>query len=102
VLTREPGGTEVGERIRELQFDKGAMSGWAEGTLFAASRAEHVDRLDELREAATRDRLLAAECACEIVRASWREGEELQLSMPLALEALLMGLPSEFGAAVPA
>ena len=56
----------------------------------------HVDRLAELAADATRDRLPAAERACEIVRAAWREAEELQLSMPLAIEALLVRLRREF------
>jgi len=45
VLTREPGGTELGERIRALLLDGGHMSPWAEATLFAASRAQHVDEV---------------------------------------------------------
>ncbi len=45
VRTREPGGTALGERIRELLLDGPAMSPWAEATLFAASRAEHVDEV---------------------------------------------------------
>ena len=45
VLTREPGGTELGERIRELLLDGGTMSPWAEAALFAASRAQHVDEV---------------------------------------------------------
>jgi dTMP kinase len=45
VLTREPGGTDLGERIRELLLDGGAMSPWAEAALFAASRAQHVDQV---------------------------------------------------------
>jgi hypothetical protein len=69
----------------------------------AEAAAVHVDRLDELRVDATRERLLASERACEIVRAAWREAEELQLSTPLALEALLVRLAREFtGTAVPA
>jgi len=40
----------------------------------------------------------SAERACEIVRAVWREAEELQLSMPLAVEALLVRLRREFAA----
>ena len=42
VLTREPGGTELGERIRDLVLDGPPMSPWAEAALFAASRAQHV------------------------------------------------------------
>ena len=45
VLTREPGGTEVGERIRELVLHGPEMSPWAEATLFAAARAQHVDEV---------------------------------------------------------
>ena len=69
----------------------------------AEAAAVHVDRLEELRVDATRERLLASERACEIVRAAWRAAEELQLSTPLALEALLIRLEREFaGTAVPA
>jgi dTMP kinase len=42
VTTREPGGTELGEGIRELLLHGPAMSGWAEAALFAAARAELV------------------------------------------------------------
>ncbi len=41
-----------------------------------------------------------AEEACELVRAAWREAEELQVSTPLALEALLIRLRGELGASV--
>jgi len=42
VLTREPGGTEVGERIRQLLLDGPQMTAWTEAALFAAARAELV------------------------------------------------------------
>lgn len=42
VLTREPGGTELGERVRDLLLHSGDVSPWAEAALFAASRAQHV------------------------------------------------------------
>ena len=46
VATREPGGTEVGERIRELLLDKAAeISPWAEAGLFAAARAQLVEQV---------------------------------------------------------
>jgi dTMP kinase len=45
VVTREPGGTELGERIRELLLHGPDMTAWAEATLFAAARAELVERV---------------------------------------------------------
>jgi dTMP kinase len=45
VLTREPGGTELGERVRDLVLNGPQMGGWAEAALFAASRAQHVDEV---------------------------------------------------------
>ena len=45
VLTREPGGTELGERIRTLLLDGPQMTPWAEAALFAASRAQHVEQV---------------------------------------------------------
>jgi dTMP kinase len=45
VLTREPGGTELGEAVRALVLNGPEMGAWAEATLFAASRAEHVEEV---------------------------------------------------------
>jgi dTMP kinase len=45
VLTREPGGTELGEAVRTLVLNGPMMGAWAEATLFAASRAEHVEEV---------------------------------------------------------
>lgn len=45
VATREPGGTPLGEQIRELLLRGGDMSSWAEAALFAAARAELVERV---------------------------------------------------------
>jgi dTMP kinase len=39
---REPGGTDLGERIRELVLQGGAVAPWAETALFAAARAQLV------------------------------------------------------------
>jgi dTMP kinase len=45
VLTREPGGTEAGERIRELLLHGQSLAPWAEAALFAAARAQLVDEV---------------------------------------------------------
>jgi dTMP kinase len=43
--TREPGGTPLGERVRELLLDGDEMGPWAEAALFTAARAELVDKV---------------------------------------------------------
>jgi dTMP kinase len=43
LATREPGGTPVGEAVRNLVLHGGEVSPWAEAALFAAARAEHVE-----------------------------------------------------------
>lgn len=47
VLTREPGGTPIAEQIREviLSVKNTGMSDACEALLYAASRAEHVDKV---------------------------------------------------------
>jgi dTMP kinase len=45
VTTREPGGTPLGERVRELLLDGEAIAPWTEAALFVAARAELIDRV---------------------------------------------------------
>ena len=47
VLTREPGGTPTGEKIRNLILDShtSALSPWAELALMFAARAQHIDEV---------------------------------------------------------
>jgi DNA polymerase III subunit delta' len=112
VETLELTGREAEQRIRRAQ--RGAereellalleeLEWWYRDLVVVAAGAEpavvHVDRLAELREDATVERLQAAETACELVRAAWREAEELQVSTPLALEALLLRLRGELAPA---
>jgi DNA polymerase III subunit delta' len=61
----------------------------------AESAAIHLDKLTELREDATRERLLGAERAAEAVRETWRALEELNLAPQLAFEALFIRIGRE-------
>jgi dTMP kinase len=45
VLTREPGGTSISERIRDLFFTSDGITPMTELLLIAAARAQHVDEL---------------------------------------------------------
>ncbi|MBW3592926.1 MAG: dTMP kinase [Actinobacteria bacterium] len=45
VTPREPGGTALGERVRELLLGGDAITPWAEAALFAAARAQLVDEV---------------------------------------------------------
>ncbi|MEB3072874.1 dTMP kinase [Parvimonas sp. C2] len=47
IFTREPGGTKISEKIREiiLSNDNANMSPRTEALLYAASRAQHIDEL---------------------------------------------------------
>jgi dTMP kinase len=47
VTAREPGGTALGERIRELVLHGDEMTPWAEALLYAAARAELVAQVIE-------------------------------------------------------
>ena len=68
LLTREPGGTEVGERVRELVLDPALpVSSRTEALLMAAARAQHVAQVIEPTLAAGRtvvtDRFTASSLA---------------------------------------
>ncbi len=45
IATREPGGTPLGEVIRNVVLHGLEMGAWAEAALFASARAEHVERV---------------------------------------------------------
>jgi len=45
VTAREPGQTELGEKIRDLVLHDAGMTPWAEALLYAASRAEVVEEI---------------------------------------------------------
>jgi DNA polymerase-3 subunit delta' len=68
----------------------------------ADGAAVHSDRLEQLREDATIERIPGAEAACEVVRATWRSFEEFNIAPQLALEGLFVQLRRELGIPVAA
>jgi DNA polymerase-3 subunit delta' len=66
----------------------------------ADGAATHVDRLEQLRSDATRERLPGAERAAEAARDLWRRLEEFNLAPQLALEALFVELGRELAGVV--
>jgi DNA polymerase III subunit delta' len=97
-VRRAQRGAEREELLAALE----ELAAWYRDLVVAAVGARgavvHVDRLDELEEDATRERMLGAERAAEVVRESWRGFEELNLAPGLALEALFVRLRRELAA----
>ena len=90
VLTREPGGTEVGERVRDLVLDPAVRVDFrAEALLMAAARAQHVTEVIEPALAAGRhvvtDRFTASSLAYQGV------GRGLGVDQVAALSAFATG-----------
>ncbi len=94
-LKRAQRGAEREELLAQLE----ELAAWYRDLVavdVGADRAAmHVDRLEELRTDATRERLLGAERAAEAVRETWRRLEEFNLAPQLALEALFVRLGRE-------
>ena len=88
-----------GAEREELLFSLEELAAWYRDLVVVATGAEraaiHYDKLDELREDATLERLAGAERACEIVREVWRRLEEFNLNAGLAFEALFVRLRRE-------
>src|SRR6187402_2836761 len=96
-LRRAQRGAEREELLASLE----ELAAWYRDLVVVATGAQsaaiHSDRLDELGEDATLERLAGAERACEVVRQVWRELEEFNLNPELALEALFVRLRRELG-----
>jgi dTMP kinase len=45
VVTREPGGTPLGEAVRDLVLHGDHVAPWAEAALYTAARAQHVEEV---------------------------------------------------------
>lgn len=108
VLTREPGGTRVGERLRDLVLDPaGRISDRTEALLMAAARAQHVADVVEPALAAGRDvvtdRYVASSVAYQGHGRGLPPDEVLRLSLwatdnLLPDLAVLLELPDEVAA----
>lgn len=89
VVTREPGGTELGERIRDLVLHGGHVSPWAEALLYAASRAQHVDEV--IRPALERGAWVVCDRYVDSSVAYQGVGRELGLDRVLDLNLAAVG-----------
>jgi DNA polymerase III subunit delta' len=101
-LRRAQRGAEREELLASLE----ELASWYRDLVVVAVGAERAaanyDRLEELAADATRDRLLAAERAAEIVRETWRAFEEFNITPSLALEALFVKLRRELAGPIAA
>jgi DNA polymerase III subunit delta' len=97
-IKRAQRGAERDELLAQLE----ELEAWYRDLVVVAVGAErtaiHIDRLDDLRADATRERLLGAERAAEAVRETWRQLEEFNLAPQLALEALFVRIARELPA----
>jgi hypothetical protein len=99
-LRRVQRGAEREELLASLE----ELASWYRDLVVVAAGAEqavvHADRVETLREDATRERAPDAEAAAEIVRSTWRTLEEFNLNPGLALEALFIELRRAFSSAL--
>ena len=85
LATREPGGTPVGEAVRQVVLHGHDMTPWAEAALYAAARADHVEHA--IRPALERgedvvcDRYIDSSVAYQGVARGLGEGKVLELNL---------------------
>lgn len=91
VLTREPGGTEGAEAIRQLLVsgDPGRWNPWSELCLVNAARADHVARV--IRPALARDAWVLCDRFIDSTRAYQGAGKGLPDATLLAMHAQTTG-----------
>jgi dTMP kinase len=83
VSTREPGGTPLGEAIRDLVLHGDHVAPWAEAALYAAARAQHVDQV--IRPALERGATVVCDRYVDSSVAYQGAGRELGLEAVLEL-----------------
>lgn len=91
VLTREPGGTHIGERIRELLLDKANsdMSSTTELLLFAAARAQHVQ--EKIIPALTSGKIVVSDRFASATVSFQHYGRGLSLNLIAQLNDIALG-----------
>jgi dTMP kinase len=89
VATREPGGTPLGEQIRDLVLHGDHVAPWAEAALYAASRAQHVDQV--IRPALDRGATVVCDRYVDSSVAYQGVGRGLGLEEVLALNLVVVG-----------
>jgi dTMP kinase len=90
VATREPGGTPLGERVRELLLDGPDMTAWAEASLFAAARAELAEHV--IRPALARGAIVVSDRYLDSSLAYQGVARGLGIERVLELNAAVAGL----------
>ena len=89
VSTREPGGTVLGEQLRDLVLHGDDVSPWAEALLYAAARAQHVDEV--IRPALERGAAVICDRYLDSSVAYQGVGRELGLERVLDLNLAAVG-----------
>jgi dTMP kinase len=89
VATREPGGTELGEGIRDLVLHGGHVGPWAEALLYVAARAQLVD--DVIRPALERGASVICDRYVDSSVAYQGVGRDLGLERVLDLNLAAVG-----------
>jgi dTMP kinase len=93
VATREPGGTPLGERVRELLLDGDAIAPWTEAALFTAARAELVERVIGPKLAAGADVIADRFLDSSLVYQGIARGLGIERVLALNLDAIRGILP---------
>ena len=88
VLTREPGGTPLGEQVRDLVLHGDHVAPWAEVALYAASRAQHV--VDVIRPALARGATVVCDRYLDTSVAYQGAGRGLGVDVVLELNLLVV------------
>jgi dTMP kinase len=89
VSTREPGGTPLGDEIRQLVLHGDHVAPWAEAALYAAARAQHVDQV--IRPALERGAVVVCDRYVDSSVAYQGGGRGLGLDTVLELNLLAVG-----------